>query len=198
MKLSNHYFRACILSLSLFLLSCGGGEGESEIAKNIVFTTSKVAIVLPNGLSNEFGQTCVSSGISAPRVRLRGTIKWLGQGDLVPLVMRMLIVDDSRLAGDFAGAISPGDDGGESLAFLFDGLTTDYIPSGSTTYSTGSCALDFGGLPTPDNELKGSAQLEIPVVISITGVVRDANGEDTPFVKEISTNITYVAGSIPP
>ena len=176
-------------------MSCGAGGEESAIAKNITFTTSKVAFVLPNDLSDIFGGTCIEGGITGPRVRLRATIKWVGEGDLLPLVIR-LEFSDSRVDASYAGVISAPEEA-ESLATIFDGLTTDFIPPGNTTYATTTCFLDYQGFPKPNVELKGSSQLEIPVTLTMMGVVRDADGNDTPFTKETTATITYVAGSIP-
>lgn len=186
-----------LLSIPFFLLSCSQGEKESAIAKKITLTPSKVAIVLPNDLSDEWNQTCMAGGVTGPRVRLKASIKWVGtEGDLLPLVISLQF-KDSRVSGEFAGTVSPGDEGSETLAGSLFGVATDYLPASDTTYAMSTCFLDYGGLPKPVTELKGTAQLEIPATLMMTGVIRDAQGEDTPFVKEVSTTITYVAGSVP-
>lgn len=191
---SKLYKFGLLLSIPLIVASCGQGEEESEIAKKITFTTSQNAVVVQNNLSDS-GQTCVSGGVRGPRVRLRSSIKWEGTGDLLPLVI-IIRATDARLAQDIKGAVSPGQADSESLAFMF-GLTTDYIPPGATAYPMTTCFLDYGGLPAPKQELKGTATLEVPVTIQINGVVRDSEGNDTPFVKEVNSSIIYVAGSIP-
>jgi hypothetical protein len=183
----------CLLSCTVFLLSCSGAQ-ESEIAKKITFATSSVAIVLPNNLTNSdtVHQTCIAGGVAGPRVRLNATITWNGTDKLLPLFIKLSITDD-RLAAIYNGSVSPSSAGDESLAGVF-GLSTDYIPAG-TTVTTNACFLDFGGLPKPVTTLKGASQLQIPAILSMTGVVRDSSGNDTPFVKEINATLTYVAGS---
>lgn len=188
-----------LAALQLTLSSCSQGNEEGAIAKNISLSTSKVSIVLPNDLKDANPvQTCTAGGVTGPRVRMKASIKWSGtEGDLLPLVIR-LISTDSRLASKIEAAISPSKSDTESLAYMFDGVLTDFLPGGTdTTYTTSLCFLDYGSLPKPLVELKGGAQLEIPVTISMTGIVRNADGDDTPFVKEINTTITYVAGSVP-
>lgn len=196
MKIKRRFF-IFLLGIPFFLLSCSQGEEESAIAKNITLTPSKVAIVLPNDLSDEWNQTCIAGGVSGPRVRLKASIKWVGEeGDLLPLVISLRLTD-SRISGTFAGTISPSDEASETLAGSMFGVATDYLPASDTTYVMTTCFLDYGGLPKPVTEVKGASQLEIPATLMLTGVVRDANGEDTPFVKEVSTTVTYVAGSVP-
>ena len=185
------------LALPFGLLSCGSESAqESAIAKQITFGTSNLALVLPNKLSAILLQTCNSSDVTGPRVRLKASIAWSGTGKLLPLVIRLLIEGDTRLAGDFAGSLSSSADDQESLAKIF-GVTTDYIPSGTTVYSTSTCFLDYGGLPKTVTELKGANQIDVPATLSITGVVRDDDGNDVPFTKEVTTIVTYVAGSVP-
>ncbi len=184
-----------LFCLSFTSMSCGEGESESAIAKKITLTISKGAIVLQNKLSDVYGQTCVSGGVTGPRVRMRSSIAWSGEGDLLPLAI-MISSSDRRLAAEMSGTISPGEAGSESLAFMF-GLTTDYIPSDGVAYPMTDCFLDYGGLPRPIQKVTGANTLEVPVTIQVTGVVRDSNGDDTPFVKEVSSTIIYVAGSVP-
>lgn len=196
MKTQNFFTPFLILGCAFSIISCGEGAEESAVAKQITLTTSKVALVLPNDLSFTANQTCTAGGITGPRVRLKATIKWEGEGDLLPLVIR-LIFSDQRLGGDFTGAISPSDEGSESLARIFDGVTSDFIPPGPDSYTTSTCFLDYGTLPKPKVELKGTAEIEVSVIVSMTGVVRNAQGDDTPFIKEVPGKITYVAGSVP-
>lgn len=178
------------------LLSCGETTAaESLIAKQITFSTGNLALVLPNTLSTLLNQTCNANDVSGPRVRLKASVSWAGTGKLLPLVIRLTINNDARVTGDFAGSISSSADDKESIAGIF-GVTTDYIPSGTTTYSTSTCFLDFGSLPGTVTVLKGANQLEVPATLSMMGIVRDDDGNDTPFIKEITTVVTYVAGSV--
>lgn len=194
MSKSSSKFLVKLLALPLILSSCGQGNEESAIAKNITLTTSQTVIVLPNFLSDTGGQTCTAGGVTGPRVRFKASVKWVGEGDLLPLVFR-LEFSDSRLSAEFAGTVSPAGTE-ESLASYF-ALMTDFIPPGDTTHSTDECFFDYGTLPGTKIVLKGAARLEIPVTITMMGVVRDAEGNDTPFIKEVTSTITYVAGSVP-
>lgn len=198
MNSRNFILKLVVFSIIPFgLLSCGSQSAqESAIAKQITFNTSNLALVLPNKLSALLGQTCNSSDVSGPRVRLKASISWAGTGKLLPLVIRLIINDEPRVAGDFAGSLSSSADNQESLARIF-GVTTDYIPSGTTVYSTSTCFLDYGGLPKTITDIKGANQVDVPATLSITGVVRDDDGNDVPFTKEVTTIVTYVAGSVP-
>ncbi len=194
MSKSNLKFLVILAALHLVLSSCGQGNEESAIAKNITLTTSQTVIVLPNFLSDTAGQTCTAGGVTGPRARFKASIKWSGQGNLVPLVFRLEFTD-SRLSGEFAGTVSPAGTE-ESLASYF-ALTTDFIPPGDTTHSTADCYFDYGTLPGTKTVLKGAARMEVPVRITMMGILRDAEGNDTPFTKEVTSTITYVAGSVP-
>ena len=197
MKSKVIYLFLILFWLPFNLLSCsGGGNKESAVAKQIAMSTGSVALVLPNKLSSIASQTCNSEDVSGPRVRMRANLTWTGEGNLLPIVIRLLITNDSRVTGDYAGSVASASDQNETLAFMF-GLDFDYIPSGKTLYTTTDCFLDFGTLPKPTKELKGAAQLIVPAILSMTGLVRTAAGVETPFVKEIPATITYVAGSAP-
>lgn len=178
-----------------FLLSCSQGSEESANAKKITLTVSKGALVLPNELKN--GETCMDN-VSGPRVRFNAAIKWAETQTglkLVPLIIQIYI-KDPRFAAEYTGTISPSDEGSESLAGIFS-LTTDYIPvDTSKTYVTTNCKLDFGGLPKPTNKLTGGNKLDVKATITMSALIRDSLGNDTPVVKEIDTTITYLAGSV--
>jgi hypothetical protein len=180
--------------LSLIVVSCSNKAEESKIAKAITLTVTKGAIVLPNNLP--MGNTCVASGVSGPRVRMRATIKWEGQGNLVPLVIRLQI-NDSRLSGDFNGPISPSDDNAESLSGMF-GVSDDFLAPKATAYVMQDCFLDYGGLPKPNSNLTGATYLEIPATLIMMGIVREPSVlVEAPFIKEVPTTVIYVAGSVP-
>ena len=200
-EMKNKFFKlGLLLSIPLIISSCGQGEEESAIAKNITFTVTKKPIVLPNSLHSGTDeappQTCVGGGITGPRVRMKGTIEWKGEGNLVPLVI-LISGSDQRLSGDIEQTLSSGAADSESFATIFDGILTDYIPPGAGELATTSCFFDFGSLPKPSQALKGSATLEIPVTLQISGYVVDSNGAETPFIKITNSTLVYVAGSVP-
>jgi hypothetical protein len=188
-----------LLGFAFILGSCSGAS-ESAIAKKITLSVSSSAVVLPNTLDATVGQTCNGAGVSGPRVRLRATLEWDGDTNLVPLVLRMY-GSDSRLSGDINVSVSSSDSSKESIAYYFLGTgtgATDYFPKNvSTSYSTSTCFFDYGSLPKPTTTLTGTSQLQIPVTVQLMGVSRDDSGNETPFIKEIQTSIIYAAGSVP-
>lgn len=198
--------RSLFLVLALFLVGCG--EGESEIAQKIKLRVSSGGIVLPNklvGTGTELvtPSTCSPQDIEPPRVRLRTSISWSGgdeYGVLVPFVMQFNI-DDSNV-GKYTGVVASSEDF-ESISSYF-GATTDFIPSSDEVFSSSTCFADFGTLPSPNPPLTGRRQLLVKGKILLAGVTRTttANTEkgpnvELPFVKEVSTDILYTAGSIP-
>lgn len=184
------------LLLCLFLVACG--EEESEVAKNIKLKVSSGAIVLPTKLigvnSDLAATTCMLDDVEGPRIRMRASIIWSGTGNLIPFLVR-LELDNPALSGKFAGLVSPGDES-ESVSSLF-GVTTDYIEPDGIAHASTTCFLDFGGLPEPKAELTGRRELRIRGQIFMTGVSRTDAGIEKPFVKEVPTDLIYVAGSVP-
>lgn len=183
--------------LSLLVFTSCSEDSESAIAKAITFTVSKTAIVAPNDFTYPEGSICPVDSVSGPRVRLRSTIKWTGQNlDLVPLTISLRIQSNRLQNSNFSQVLAPKDTN-ESLANVWDNISTDFIQPGDTTYES-RCLLDYSSLPKPTAPVLGNAQLKIPAQIVLTGVVRNSDGEDTPFTKTVSTEIIYVDGSVPP
>ncbi len=164
------------------------------VASKLTFAVGQQVVVLPNSLSAP-EQTCISGGVMGPRVRLRAKVSWAGNGKLLPLTIQAKF-KNKNLKSDYSAILSPGLADRESLAYFFD-TVTDYIPANGETYTTSTCFLDYSDLPFPHHIPKGNEQLVVPVTVTMTGVIRDDNGNDTPFVKKAKTQITYVAGSVP-
>ena len=194
MKNSNKFILILLFCLPFANLSCGG-ESESATAKNIVMKVSSSAIVLPTNLDDTLGQTCISGGAKGPRVRLHASINWLGTTNLLPLVITMAI-NDSRLSASYNGAIAA-DKGKESLASFFGQTATDFIAPNLGVVTSTTCSFDYGGLPIPRSPLTGSSELQIPVMLTMSGVARDSDGNDIPFTKQLLATVTYMAGSVP-
>lgn len=163
----------------------------------IDFKVSGSAIVLPTTLVNDpengIYQTCVSEGVNGPRVRLRSSLEWKGEGQLVPLVASIEVVNSELNSGARSTIGSAGHK--ESISYFF-GAMDDYIEPG-VVYSSNSCFLDFGSLPHPKTPIMGNQQLLVPVTVSLFGVVRLENGLELPFFKTVNSQIVYAAGSVP-
>lgn len=187
-----------ILISPLFLVACG--EGESAVSKKINFRVSGGSTVLPTtlqGAGTPPAGTCLQNDIEGPRVRMRASINWTGTeyGNLVPFVL-VLEINNSSLDGAYRSAIGPEGDL-ESISGIF-GASTDFIePDPDAVLVSSTCFLDYGGLPKPKNELTGRRELKVRGKLIMTGVARTDAGEETPFVKEALTEMTYIAGSIP-
>lgn len=199
--------RSLFLVMVLFLVGCG--EGESEIAQKIKLRVSSGGIVLPNKLVGtdsevETPSTCSAQDIEPPRVRLRASISWSGgveYGVLVPFVMQFNI--DNSNVGKYTGVVASSSEDFESISSYF-GVETDFIPSSEEIFSSSTCFADYGALPTPNPPLTGRRQLLVKGKILLAGVTRTTTANtdkgpnvELPFVKEVSTDILYTAGSVP-
>lgn len=201
--LSNKFLVSILACGFVFLVSCSGQQ-ESEVAANIKLQVNSQAIVLPSKLLP--GSTCLSGGVDGPRIRMRGSISWPTEmsdkyGNLIPLVMALEINNPRVEPAETTFTVSS-TGSVESIAFVFgiDPTANDYVPADGQVYSSGdavNCYFDYGGLPKPTTELKGAAQLKVLATIRLSGVTRKADGTETPFIKEIKTNLVYSAGSIP-
>lgn len=189
----------CAIAL---LLLVGCGQEESEIAKKIRLRVSTGANVLP--LKLEAGvNTCMEEDVEGPRVRMRASIAWSGgveYGVLVPYIMQFAI-DDANLS-KYSGVIGPSGEF-ESISYFF-GSPTDFIPATGEPFSSTTCFADYGGLPEPKPALTGRRQLTVRGKILVAGVTRTTTDNtekgpnvELPFIKEVTTDILYTAGSVP-
>ena len=193
------FVRKIVTSLGLVgfvcILSSCGEDGGNEITNAITFTVSRQAIVAPSNI--ESPENCPTEDVKGPRIRLSSSIKWEGNSrNLLPLSIGIEIRSPLLAVNEYNQLLTP-NGGNESMSFMWDELSTDYIPPGPTTYAS-RCFLDFSALPRPINELRGNAQIKVRAKITLTGIARDALGEDVPFVKETETDIIYMSGSVPP
>jgi len=186
------------------LVSCG--ESESEIAKKIKLQVSSRVTVQPGDLrgnNSDNPNTCLDEDVSGPRVRFRTSIIWNGgieYGNLVPYVLQFNI--ENSPVGSYNGSIGPSG-GFESMSYFF-GLTSDFIPPDSLPKTSLRCFADFGGLPAPSPKLTGRRELVVKGRFLLSGVTRTTAentekgaGVELPFVKEVETEIVYIAGSVP-